>query len=62
MQVRKHPTMSGMQLVLLDHGLYVHLSNEFRTQYCKFWTAIIRQDMETIREISKDWGVQGSHT
>lgn len=56
--VRDHPTLPGMQLVLLDHGLYVHLSNTFREQYCKFWTAIIRQDMEKIREISKGWGVQ----
>ena len=56
--VRKHPTKPGMQLVLLDHGLYVHLSDEFRTQYCKFWTAIIRQDMDVIKEISQSWGVQ----
>jgi aarF domain-containing kinase len=32
------------QLVLLDHGLYKDLSEDFRRNYCRLWNAIILQD------------------
>lgn len=34
--IRKHPFKPGKpQLVLLDHGLYKELNNEFRINYCR---------------------------
>ncbi|XP_058809966.1 aarF domain-containing kinase 1 [Phymastichus coffea] len=33
-----------VQVVLLDHGLYAELSNEFRWEYSKLWLAILNSD------------------
>jgi len=45
------------QIVLLDHGLYTHLSNKFRYDYADFWLAIINRDVEAIKEASDRLGV-----
>ncbi|KAF1982798.1 ABC1-domain-containing protein [Aulographum hederae CBS 113979] len=45
------------ELVLIDHGLYIRMSPEFRTQYASFWKALISFDNAKIREVVNSWGV-----
>ena len=49
MLVRKADSGSW-QLVLLDHGLYRRLNNEFRIEYSKLWKALILGDIQGITE------------
>ncbi|XP_078674632.1 aarF domain-containing protein kinase 1-like [Branchiostoma floridae x Branchiostoma belcheri] len=47
---------SGTEIVLLDHGLYQTLSDEFRLDYSRLWQAILAADVEGIKEYSKRLG------
>jgi len=38
------------ELVLLDHGLYEHLSPEIRNNLCNFWEAIVRRDYDAMKQ------------
>lgn len=49
MLVRKTAS-GGWQLVLLDHGLYRQLNDEFRLEYSKLWKALILGDIKGITE------------
>ncbi|KAJ5624325.1 hypothetical protein N7510_000634 [Penicillium lagena] len=54
--IRRKP--SGQpELVLIDHGLYIHMEPQFRHQYARFWKALLTFDNNTIGEIVKGWGV-----
>ncbi|KAG0240251.1 hypothetical protein BGW41_007090 [Actinomortierella wolfii] len=56
--VRKHPdNPKTHQLLLLDHGLYVRASEEFRRQYCLFWKSLFLLDQDTINDICTKWGI-----
>lgn len=39
-----------IQLVMLDHGLYRELDDEFRYYYSKFWIGIVKQNENLIKE------------
>jgi aarF domain-containing kinase len=55
--IRPHPSRpSTAQLVLLDHGLYVRLTEEFRTQYAVLWKALLTVDQDTIVSVTSSWG------
>lgn len=45
------------ELVLIDHGLYIRMSPEFKQQYARFWKALIGFDNDTITEVVQSWGV-----
>jgi aarF domain-containing kinase len=45
------------ELVLIDHGLYIRMSPEFKHQYARFWKALISFDNDTIKEVVNSWGV-----
>ncbi|KAK7513476.1 ABC1 family-domain-containing protein [Phyllosticta citriasiana] len=45
------------ELVLIDHGLYIHMRPEFRHQYALFWKSLIAFDNKTIADIVRSWGV-----
>jgi aarF domain-containing kinase len=45
------------EVVLIDHGLYIRMSPEFRHQYSLFWKSLLAFDNETIQEIATSWGV-----
>ncbi|OQE38302.1 hypothetical protein PENCOP_c008G01743 [Penicillium coprophilum] len=45
------------ELVLIDHGLYIHMDPGFRHQYARFWKALLTFDNRTLGEIVKGWGV-----
>ena len=40
---------SGPVVVLLDHGLYRQLDEDFRDLYCRLWRALIRGDADDIK-------------
>ncbi|KAK3597878.1 hypothetical protein CHS0354_029458 [Potamilus streckersoni] len=42
-------TKQGTQIVLLDHGLYQTLTDDFRVNYSKLWMSLIKADMEGIK-------------
>jgi len=54
--VRRRPN-GKPQLVLLDHGLYITTTPEFRHKYALFWQALFTFDNRTIRDISSSWGI-----
>ena len=45
------------ELVLIDHGLYIHMDPTFRHQYSLFWKSLMTFDNKTIGEIVKSWGI-----
>ncbi|EFX01901.1 ABC1 domain containing protein [Grosmannia clavigera kw1407] len=55
--VRRRPGGQA-ELVLIDHGLYVHLSPHFRHQYSAFWKSMLVQDHAAMVEICRDWGIR----
>ncbi|KAF4565629.1 hypothetical protein EYR36_002205 [Pleurotus pulmonarius] len=56
--IRPHPSGSNKpQLVLLDHGLYVRLSEEFRRQYADLWRALLAGDFATLKDVTEQWGI-----
>jgi aarF domain-containing kinase len=57
--VRRHPNgkRGQHQVVLIDHGLYITLSETFRRQYAELWRAIFQLDIKKLEEITKAWGM-----
>lgn len=49
----RSPTDSRPRLVLLDHGLYRELTDEFRLQYAHLWNALIRGDPAGIQKYAQ---------
>ncbi|KAK5102535.1 hypothetical protein LTR70_000393 [Exophiala xenobiotica] len=48
------------ELVLIDHGLYVHMSPTFRHQYSLFWKSLMTFDNATLKEVVGEWGVNNA--
>ncbi|CCX10016.1 ABC1 domain protein [Pyronema domesticum] len=57
--VRRLPS-GKPQLVLLDHGLYITTTPEFRHQYALFWKSLFTFDNTTIASIASSWGIGNS--
>lgn len=56
--VRPHPKYPGKpQIVLIDHGLYISLPEEFRQQYCLLWRSLFVGDTEKIENVVEKWGI-----
>ncbi|CAG8739412.1 17069_t:CDS:2, partial [Racocetra persica] len=51
------PITNKPQLVLLDHGLYRELSDEFRLVYCDLWKALILNDSKSLKKVADSLGV-----
>lgn len=47
----------GPFLVLLDHGLYKQLDDDFRIQYAYLWRSLMMADVKGIKESCKSLGV-----
>ncbi|XP_017876402.1 uncharacterized aarF domain-containing protein kinase 1 [Ceratina calcarata] len=45
------------EIILLDHGLYANLSNEFRWEYSKLWLAIFDGDKSAMQKHCANLGV-----
>ncbi|KAF4549305.1 ABC1-like protein [Elsinoe fawcettii] len=54
--IRRKPNGSP-ELVLIDHGLYITMSDKFRQEYAQFWKALMTFDNSTIGRIVKGWGI-----
>jgi len=54
--VRKSPS-GKEEIVLLDHGLYTQLNNEFRLNYSQFWLSILNANQDGIKEYADKLGV-----
>lgn len=48
------------ELVLIDHGLYVHMNPEFRHQYALFWKSLMTFDNKTLGKIVESWGINNA--
>ncbi|KAK3354571.1 kinase-like domain-containing protein [Neurospora tetraspora] len=48
------------ELVLIDHGLYVYMSDKFRHEYGEFWKALMTFDNNKIKEITNEWGIKAA--
>lgn len=46
----KKNNSGSVELVLLDHGLYLQLTNKFRITYCKLWESLIKKDNNGIKK------------
>lgn len=59
--IRRIPSSSTTEgrseLVLLDHGLYVHLPPDLRLQYAELWRALIALDIGTLKRVAIGWGI-----
>ena len=54
--VQKNPKTDKVKLVLLDHGLYQQLNEQFRIDYCRLWLALISGDQVAIQKASQAMG------
>lgn len=54
--IRWHPVTRKQQVVLLDHGLYVQLSAQFRQQYADLWRSMFLYDFNAVRKVTDQWG------
>jgi aarF domain-containing kinase len=55
--IRPNPARPAQaQIVLLDHGLYVRMSDEFRRQYAVLWKGLLALDQDTIVGVTREWG------
>lgn len=57
MFVRRLPS-GKPQIVLIDHGLYVSLSDNLRRQYARFWKSLLTGDQKGLEEVSAAWGMK----
>ncbi|KAK7086635.1 putative aarF domain-containing protein kinase 1 [Halocaridina rubra] len=48
---------NNAHIILLDHGLYTTLTNEFRNTYSKFWLSILKADLKEIQKYGEQLGV-----
>ncbi|KAJ3120825.1 hypothetical protein HK098_004223 [Nowakowskiella sp. JEL0407] len=56
--IRKNPQNPlKNQVVLLDHGLYIHCTEKFRHEYALLWKSVFTNDTENIRKVAKGWGI-----
>ena len=57
--IRRLPS-GRSELVLIDHGLYVHMNPDFRHQYSLFWKSLMTFDNKTLGEIVQSWGINNA--
>ncbi|KAH9450403.1 hypothetical protein MJO29_014533 [Puccinia striiformis f. sp. tritici] len=51
---------SKLKLALIDHGLYIHLPDQFRRDYCELWRSLFVLDTDSIERIAQGWGIANS--
>ncbi|XP_064212499.1 aarF domain-containing kinase 1 isoform X2 [Tribolium castaneum] len=55
----KRSERGDCDIILLDHGLYANLSDEFRVEYANFWLSILNRDRKAMRLHSANLGIKG---
>ncbi|KAK6341817.1 hypothetical protein TWF730_001306 [Orbilia blumenaviensis] len=56
MFVRRKPN-GRPEVVLIDHGLYVDMSEDMRQDYCELWMSLLTIDNEKIARVAEKWGI-----
>ncbi|EPS37438.1 hypothetical protein H072_8887 [Dactylellina haptotyla CBS 200.50] len=56
MFVRRKPN-GKPEVVLIDHGLYVDITDDMRKNYCEFWVSLLTLDNKKIGEVAEKWGI-----
>ncbi|KAJ6630495.1 AarF domain-containing kinase 1, partial [Pseudolycoriella hygida] len=51
-------TPKGVDIILLDHGLYATLTDQFRYNYSKLWLSILKTDRDGMRSHSQSLGIK----
>ena len=54
---KKDSWNNAIQLVIIDHGLYHQLDNDFKILYCRLWKAIVDYNEEELNTVSKKLGL-----
>ncbi|XP_029349168.1 aarF domain-containing protein kinase 1 isoform X1 [Echeneis naucrates] len=54
--VRMCPQSKKTEIILLDHGLYQSLEEDFRVNYCRLWQALIKGNMSKVEQYSRRLG------
>ena len=57
--IRRLPS-GRAELVLIDHGLYIHMEPTFRHQYALFWKSLLTFDNKTLGSVVKEWGINNA--
>ncbi|TPX50184.1 hypothetical protein SeLEV6574_g01020 [Synchytrium endobioticum] len=57
LMIRRNPITKKQELVLLDHGLYIHEEESFRHNYALFWKCLFTGDLSTMERIAQTWGI-----
>ncbi|TDL20313.1 ABC1 domain protein [Rickenella mellea] len=57
--IRRQPS-GNPELVLIDHGLYVHLEPTLRHEYATFWKSLLTFDNATLGRIAQGWGISNA--
>jgi len=61
--LREHPHKKGIpQIVLVDHGLYKKLDDDFQESYARLWTGIVMADIPAIKSACEQMGVDKMYT
>ncbi|XP_078444671.1 uncharacterized protein LOC144713832 isoform X2 [Wolffia australiana] len=47
----------GFSLVVLDHGIYKELDEQFRANYCQLWKALLLMETQKILDIGEKFGL-----
>ncbi|TBU43047.1 ABC1-domain-containing protein [Dichomitus squalens] len=60
--IRPHPDPTKAkkgqaQFVLLDHGLYVRVSDAFQQQYAQLWKGLLTLDFDVVKGVASEWGI-----
>ncbi|KAL6304993.1 ABC1-domain-containing protein [Sparassis latifolia] len=56
--IRPHPANPTIpQFVLLDHGLYVRVSDTFRKQYATLWEGLLTVNFDVVKDVAEQWGI-----
>jgi aarF domain-containing kinase len=57
--IRRNPQRPrNPDVILLDHGLYVKCDPAFSHNYALVWKCLLTQEVETVEEITKSWGIR----
>ncbi|KAI0751690.1 ABC1-domain-containing protein [Daedaleopsis nitida] len=60
--IRPHPDAARAkkgqaQFVLLDHGLYVRVTDGFQQQYARLWKGLLTVDFDVVKSVAEEWGI-----
>ncbi|KAL7666640.1 ABC1 atypical kinase-like domain-containing protein [[Candida] zeylanoides] len=56
--IARRDAAGRQELVFLDHGLYVDLSEDFRRQYAVLFKSVFQFDRASIKRIADEWGIK----